>query len=135
MLLCLVVGSAYAATNMVTVTWKNPLVDIEGNVLPANAVASYDVLAGHQSNGTDLVIMTNIPPAAIDGGSGDAVQVATIPLTNGVWYVNVQAIDVIGQKGPITQPVVYTTKVAPGEVRDLQVAVEVTVNVNVNINQ
>ena len=57
-LVCFVAVSSTAATNVVTVAWQNPKGDVEGNALPTNAVASYEVLLGHSQDLSDAVVAT-----------------------------------------------------------------------------
>ena len=142
MVMALAVASAHAATNSVTFSWLNPKVDIEGNALPTNAVVRYDVLLGQQQDGSDATVVTNVPPGVADV-QGDALQTVTLDLATGTWYVNVQAVDQIGQKGPLTTPVAHGTIAPPGAVRDLRkvgvvgsaVSVGVNVSVDVSVDQ
>jgi len=139
LLACLLVSPALAATNTVNISWMNPQVDVEGNPLPDGAIASYDVLVGDSQDMVGAEVVENVPPATEPNGDGDYVQTASLPLGNGVWYISVRAIDVIGQVGPLKAPVVHTTLVAPGEVRDLKIVTVsgsvVTVGVNVNVGE
>ena len=116
LLACLFAGSVFAATNTVTVAWKSPLNDAEGNALPADAIARYDVLVGRNAGMSGATVYANVPSAA-----GTEAYTAPLDLTNGVWYVSVQAVDIIGQKGLLKAPVIHATMVAPGEVRDLEI--------------